>query len=203
VPFAATSYVKRLMPVRLPPGRLRLATSPTRTASLTAENTTGIVCVAALAANAAGGPPAVNSTATRRSTSSAASALNRSYRPSAHRNAIKRFCPSINPASRRPRRNAATRSLDSLGERLLRNPITGIAGCCARAASGHAAAPPSSEMNSRRLMSDIGFPLALAPRSVFRTLNLPQRGRQVLGADLNRSESTWGAGDPSCAASER
>ena len=34
---------------------------------------------------------------------------------------------------------------------LLRNPITGIAGCCARAASGHAAAaPPSSVMNSRR-----------------------------------------------------
>ena len=31
-----------------------------------------------------------------------------------------------------------------------RNPITGIAGCCARAASGHAAAaPPSSVMNSR------------------------------------------------------
>jgi hypothetical protein len=31
-------------------------------------------------------------------------------------------------------------------------PITGIAGCCARAASGHAtAAPPMSDMNSRRL----------------------------------------------------
>jgi hypothetical protein len=29
------------------------------------------------------------------------------------------------------------------------NPITGIAGCCARAASGQAAAPPSSVMNSR------------------------------------------------------
>src|SRR5262249_21101505 len=34
----------------------------------------------------------------------------------------------------------------------LRNPITGIAGCCARAASGHAAAPPSSVMNSRRFI---------------------------------------------------
>ena len=33
---------------------------------------------------------------------------------------------------------------------LLRKPITGIADCCARAASGHAAAaPPSSDMNSR------------------------------------------------------
>ena len=37
------------------------------------------------------------------------------------------------------------------GESLLRNPITGIAGCCARAASGQAAAPPSRVMNSRRL----------------------------------------------------
>jgi hypothetical protein len=33
----------------------------------------------------------------------------------------------------------------------LRNPMTGIAGCCARAANGHAtAAPPSSVMNWRR-----------------------------------------------------
>jgi hypothetical protein len=29
-------------------------------------------------------------------------------------------------------------------------PITGIAGCCARAASGQAAAPPRAKMNSRR-----------------------------------------------------
>src|SRR5262249_23770422 len=35
----------------------------------------------------------------------------------------------------------------------LRNPTTGIAGCCARALSGHAtAAPPTAKMNSRRLM---------------------------------------------------
>jgi hypothetical protein len=36
---------------------------------------------------------------------------------------------------------------------LCKKPITGIAGCCARAASGHAAAaPPRSAMKSRRLM---------------------------------------------------
>jgi hypothetical protein len=35
-----------------------------------------------------------------------------------------------------------------------RNPITGIAGCCARAATGHAAAAlPSSVMNWRRLLT--------------------------------------------------
>src|SRR5262249_52074996 len=33
-----------------------------------------------------------------------------------------------------------------------RNPITGIAGCCARAARGHAAAPPSVAKNFRRSM---------------------------------------------------
>ena len=39
-----------------------------------------------------------------------------------------------------------------LGEPLCRNPITGIVACCPRAASGHAAAPPSSVMNCRRLI---------------------------------------------------
>jgi hypothetical protein len=37
------------------------------------------------------------------------------------------------------------------GDLVLRNPITGIAACCARAANGHAAAaPPRTVMNSRR-----------------------------------------------------
>src|SRR5262249_39895329 len=41
----------------------------------------------------------------------------------------------------------------SSGDLALRYPITGIAGCCARAASGHvAAAPPSAASNSRRPM---------------------------------------------------
>src|SRR6516164_9954035 len=52
-----------------------------------------------------------------------------------------------------PRRKAATTPVDSFGDRPLTNPITGIAGCCARAsASGHATAPPTSVMNSRRLI---------------------------------------------------
>jgi hypothetical protein len=44
--------------------------------------------------------------------------------------------------SSNPRRNAATKWAVSSGDLLLRNPITGIAGCCARAASGHATAVP-------------------------------------------------------------
>ena len=40
-----------------------------------------------------------------------------------------------------------------LGALVLRNPITGIADCCARAASGHAAAaPPSVAKNFRGAM---------------------------------------------------
>ena len=39
------------------------------------------------------------------------------------------------------------------GEPLWRNPITGIVGCCARAGSGHAAAPTTTDMNSRRLIA--------------------------------------------------
>src|SRR5262249_49316705 len=56
------------------------------------------------------------------------------------------------PASFRPWRNAVMRSVLSVSAPLPRNPITGIAACCALAASGHATAPPSSVMNSRRLI---------------------------------------------------
>jgi hypothetical protein len=47
----------------------------------------------------------------------------------------------------------ASRPAFASGDVTLRNPITGIVGCCARAASGHAAALPSSDMNSRRFMA--------------------------------------------------
>jgi hypothetical protein len=40
-------------------------------------------------------------------------------------------------------------------DKLLRNPITGIVGCCACAVKDHAAAaPPSRVMNSRRLIAN-------------------------------------------------
>jgi hypothetical protein len=37
-------------------------------------------------------------------------------------------------------------------EQGLKNPITGMDGCCARAASDHATAPPTSVMNARRFI---------------------------------------------------
>src|SRR5262249_11952941 len=53
-----------------------------------------------------------------------------------------------------PWRNAATRGWKPFDEALLRNPITGIAACCARAVSGHATTVLlRSLMNSRRLMA--------------------------------------------------
>ncbi len=53
--FAANSPSKKLIPVRLPPGRARLATRPSLTGSSADTKTMGIVVVAALAANADSG----------------------------------------------------------------------------------------------------------------------------------------------------
>src|SRR5262245_5911297 len=60
--------------------------------------------------------------------------------------------PAGQPISLRPLRKAATRDADASREPGLTRPMTGTAGCCARAATGHAAAPPSSVMNSRRFI---------------------------------------------------
>jgi hypothetical protein len=52
--------------------------------------------------------------------------------------------------------NAADWRADASSDRGLTRPTTGIAGCCARAASGHAAvAPPMSVMTSRRPMQSV------------------------------------------------
>jgi hypothetical protein len=48
--FVANSSAKKLTPVRLPPGRARLATKPSLTGSSPATKTIGISVVAALAA---------------------------------------------------------------------------------------------------------------------------------------------------------
>src|SRR5262252_4853118 len=47
-------------------------------------------------------------------------------------------------------------------------------------------------MKSRRLMRNMGFP-PLSRRLARHTLTLPQASKQVLGPDLNRSESRRGA----------
>jgi hypothetical protein len=54
--FAPTSTLRLVTPVRLLPGRFRLATSPTATGSNPISKTIGIVAVAAFAATAEGVP---------------------------------------------------------------------------------------------------------------------------------------------------
>jgi hypothetical protein len=71
------------------------------------------------------------------------------------------LCPAIfdddiaaidEPAFAEALTNAAARWARASEEPSWRNPTTGIAGCCARATNGNAAAaPPSSVMNSRLL----------------------------------------------------
>src|SRR5215831_13130945 len=81
--FVAAMLPRNVAPVTLPPGRLRLATMPDSTGSPPVVNTMGIVAVAALADSAELSPPTAAITATRRRTSSAASAGSRSRSPSA------------------------------------------------------------------------------------------------------------------------
>jgi len=60
----------------------------------------------------------------------------------------------------RPPPHAVDRRPEFTGSIGPQDPITGIAGCCARAASGHAAAVlPSPAMNSRRRISHASEPL--------------------------------------------
>src|SRR6516165_629406 len=150
--LATISADKKLMPVALPSGRARLATRPSLTGSSATPKTIGIVVVAALAARAPVPKPGVTITATRLRTSSAMSAGRRSYWPSSQWYSTITFWPSTKPASLRALRNTAPKRAELSDDRPLTKPKTGIGGCCARAAIGHAAAPPTSVMNSRRLI---------------------------------------------------
>ena len=76
--FATVKTTRKLTPVTLPPGRLRLATKPAPTGSKPVTKTTGIVVVAALAAWIELSPPIVTMTVTPRLTKSAANVGNRS-----------------------------------------------------------------------------------------------------------------------------
>src|SRR3984893_18283980 len=104
--------------------------------------------------------------------------------------------PSTKPAWATPWRKALTKWVVSADDKLLRKPTTGILDC-ARDESGHAAAPPSSVINWRRLMSSIGpsfcrrSPLPATGRGGQSTAYLACHGArgQILGPSLNLSES--------------
>src|SRR5262249_44908061 len=86
-----------LTPVILPPGRLKLATSPSLTGLLPATNTIGIAVVAPLAASGETVLPVAVITATWRRTGSDASAARLSKRPSGKRSAIATVWLSTKP----------------------------------------------------------------------------------------------------------
>ena len=57
-----------------------------------------------------------------------------------------------------PRNEPQVEAYYSLADLLLRKPITGVCGCCARAACGQIAVPPRIPRKSRRRMSAPSLP---------------------------------------------
>jgi hypothetical protein len=138
--FGIISLLISVNPVTLPPGRLRLATSPIWTGSPDVVKTIGIVAVSALAASAATENPGATMTSTLRRTISAAASARRSGVSSPHRNSIARLRPSTKPVSLKPFRNADSKLAPPTGVPPRRNPTTCIATCCC--AAPRAATPP-------------------------------------------------------------
>src|SRR4029453_11523663 len=100
--FSTSWAPRKLTPLTLPPGRLRLATKPSLTGSLAVLNTMGMVAVDALAKIAAQLLPPVSKTVTGRLTSSTAIAGSCSSRPAAQRYSILTLWPSTKPSSLDP-----------------------------------------------------------------------------------------------------
>ena len=161
--FAARSETKKCTPVALPPGRARLATSPSFTGSSVAPKTMGMVAVAAFAARA-GGVVSANDHGTPDGAPVQPPSLAVDHidpRPNGTR--PPRCGPRRSPPSARPWRNLAAKCAPVAGEPPPRTPMSGIP-ACALTASGHAAAaPPSSVTTSRRLMLGMGAPSQVPP----------------------------------------
>ena len=169
--FVSTSVERKLMPVALPPGRARLATRPSLTGSSGTLKAIGIDWVAAFAASAAE-LPEVAITLARRRTRSAASAGNRSNCAARHamfdRHVLAFDMAGFGETAAECIQERPTRSDRLRAEkphhrhRLLR----------ARRKRPHAAAPPSSVMNSRRIIQ--------SPRRHGREASAEFRGRASL-----------------------
>src|SRR5262249_6823142 len=151
--LAPMPYSYSMKPVALPAGRARGSTKPAPTGSATCTNTIGTARVACssgpvvvlLTARMTSGTSAINSAAYLRM---------RSRSPAPQRMSMRALRPSIQPDcasacanARRPLCSAE--SSDAKGESTPMRRMRSV--CCARADSGQAAAaPPMSDMNSRR-----------------------------------------------------
>src|SRR6516164_5911110 len=102
---------------------------------------------------------------------SAAISLTRLELPSAQRYSIAILSPSIQPSSRRRASKAVVHGFQTVASAPSTPICRGLPTCCARAAHGHATAPPSSAINSRR---SIGFlPLAEEKYPLIQTRTVP------------------------------
>lgn len=137
-------YSKFIKPVVLPPGRARLSTKPAPTGSETRMNTIGTVRVAFCNASTPN-VPAANRTSGASATSSAAYLRSRSGSFSPQRTSIRTLRPSLQPSCRRPSCKATRPLRPCASAGVFESmPIRRIfSGCCARAASGHAATDPA------------------------------------------------------------
>src|SRR6516162_7982638 len=158
--LAPMPYSNSMKPIALPPGRATVSTKTAPTGSPTCTNTIGTVRVACssgpvaalVAARMTSGASATNSPAYLRM---------RSGSPAPQRMSMRALRPSIQPDCASARANARTWvcSAGSSDANDVSTPMCRIrSGCCARAASGHAAAaPPSSVINARRFIQPLSF----------------------------------------------
>ena len=145
---------RKLTPVTLPPGRLRLATRPSRTGSIPLTNTIGTVVVAAFAASA------VMAIAHDHVDRPADQVGNQGRQPVWPIVRIVKFDRDVLALDEAFLLQALAQRRLEIRETGRRGvpatyPTTGSAGCCVRAARGQeaAAAPLARAMKSRRLNS--------------------------------------------------
>jgi hypothetical protein len=129
----------------------------------------------------------------RKATSSFASCCIASASPAAQRASIRMLRPSVHPSFCSPSRNAAAKvcpsgslSAKAIGSPIRRTPSA----CCPRAASGHAAAPPSTAMNWRRLM---GSPLIRGRHPITSLSECRVVHHSIIAPPMTESGHVWTA----------
>ena len=151
--FGPISTSKMPSPVRLPSGRFKLVTSPNVTGSNPTAKTIGVVEVAAFAIRAEG-PFEIYDDGhlpAHEVGSEPRQSIVLAVGPAVFDRDVLPFdITGLFQAATEGRQDGWVLAAGAL---LLRNPITGIVGCCARAALGSATiAPPRSVMKSRRFI---------------------------------------------------
>ena len=105
------------------------------------------------------------------------------------------FLSSATPSSLRLWRKKETRSTEYPGDLLLRNPMTGIAGCCACTANGQATEPPRPDMNCGLPMTIAicHVPTGIMPDAMSERYHVRKwrSGAAAFGATIQRFISYW------------